>query len=244
MTKLFGRWRSGLVSEVGVCSPKTAHGARTGYACVAGIAILKQKGERMQKTRKLQKPRWYDRENWPYASDRKFVKECAWWLKEVNWQLFGTLTFAFPVSDEKADWIFTAFVNRLERVLRADVAYVCGSEKRFSGCGKPACGRHFHVLLASAAPMHSAIVKWLWQSLAGDGSDDAGAKVEAYDSHDNAAEYVLKYAPESHGEWKVRNVELFHPARGLLDLTVRSRRHLRRHKERQKKFRSVAVQKN
>jgi hypothetical protein len=190
----------------------------------------------MPNAAKLQVPKWYDRNNWPYASDRQFVKECAWWIKEVDWKLFGTLTFAWPISDERADRIFTAFVDRLERALKADVGYVCGSEKRFSGCGRPGCRRHFHLVLASVAPMHGAFVKFLWQGMAGNRSDDAGAKVEPYDSSRNGCEYVLKHTPKADGEWKIRKLELFHPARGLLDMTARSRRHLRRHKERQKKF--------
>lgn len=190
----------------------------------------------MNSTTKWQQPKWYDRDNWPYESDRKFVKEYAWWIKEVAWQLFCTFTFAWPVSDQQADKTFDEFINRLQRMIKADVAFVCGSEKRFSGCGKPACGRHFHVLLASAARMHPAVVKYLWQSMAGNRSDDAGAKVEPYDSHGNGAEYVVKYAPEADFQWKFKNLELFHPARGLLDMTAHSRRHLRRHKARQKKF--------
>jgi hypothetical protein len=53
--------------------------------------------------------KWYDRQNWPYASDRQFVKDCALWIKEVDWKLFATLTFAWPISDERADKVFTAF---------------------------------------------------------------------------------------------------------------------------------------
>jgi hypothetical protein len=202
----------------------------------------KSKGEEklMNNAVKSQKPRWYDRENWPYASDRTFVKEFACWIKKVDWQLFGTLTFAWQISDERADRVFAAFIDRLERVLRADVAYVCGSEKRFSGCGRPGCCRHFHLLMTSSAQLHPAFIKFLWQGMAGNRSDDAGAKIEPYDPSGNAAEYVLKHAPEADGEWKFRNLELFHPAGGFLDMTARFRRRLHRHKERQKKFSMIS----
>lgn len=175
-----------------------------------------------------------------FASDRQFVKEYAWWVKEVHWQLIATLTFERKVSDYEAEGIFSDFTNCLERMLKADVCYVCGSEKRFSGCGKPASGRHYHLLLTSAVPMRPAIVKFVWQSVTGNRNDDSGAKVEPYIFSKNGAEYVLKYAPEKDGDWKVRNLELFHPARGLLDLKARSRRHLRRHKAREKKFRMIS----
>jgi hypothetical protein len=186
--------------------------------------------------------RWYERERWAYAVDRKFVKETADWVKQVDWKLFCTFTFAgWKVPDEKADKIFAEFINRLEGVLGCDVCYVRGDEKRLSGCGKPACGRHFHVLLTSVAPLQPAFIEWLWQSMAGNRSDDAGAKVEPYDPARNGAEYVLKFINKPDGGWAVRKLELFHPeARGLQDMTARFKRRLRRHKAREKKFRLLS----
>jgi hypothetical protein len=196
----------------------------------------------MQNTFKWQQAKWYDREYWPYEVDRTFVKDCAWWVKQVAWQLICTFTFAWHVSDLQAEKTYAAFINRLECLLRADVAFVCGSEKQSESRAKPASGRHFHVLLASTAPLHPTFVKELWQSMGGNRSDDAGAKVEGYDSSGNGAEYVLKYAPEKNGEWSFRKLELFHPeARGLHAMTKRFKRRLRRHKERQKKFSSPAA---
>src|SRR5438874_5024467 len=92
--------------------------------------------------------RWYDRENWPYASDRERLEHYANWLKQVFWNFFATLTFAWRVSDSQAEKIFNEFVKRLERNLRCNVTYIRGDEKRLSGCGKSACARHFHVLFA------------------------------------------------------------------------------------------------
>jgi hypothetical protein len=189
----------------------------------------------MQKVQKA--VRWYEQEHWPYAADLKTVEEYANWLKMVLWKLFATLTFAYRVSDPQADKILAEFANRLERVLRCDVGFVCGSEKRLSGCGKPACGRHFHVLLTSVAPMHPALVKWLWQSMAGNRSDDAGALVEPYDPARGGAQYLLKFINKVDGDWSFRKLHLFHPeARSLQTMTKRLRRHLRRHKARQQKF--------
>jgi hypothetical protein len=113
-----------------------------------------------------------------YAASRKAVQECSTWLKQVPWQLFCTLTFAWKVSDQQAIAIFKKFIDQLERLLKNNVCHVRGNEKRFSGCGKPACGRHFHVLLASNALMTPAIVERLWTSMAGQRPDKAGALVE------------------------------------------------------------------
>src|SRR5262249_55369625 len=187
----------------------------------------------MQNTAKWQAPKWYDRDRWAYTVDRKFVKECAWWLKLVAWQVFCTFTFAWRVSDQQAEKTFAEFINRLERTLKADVAFVCGSEKRFSGCGMSACGRHFHVLLASAAPLQPLFLEEIWKSMAGNRSDDAGALVKPYDPSRNGAEYVLKSAPKE-GDWTFRNLHLFHPEAGTLyHVNARLRRRAARHKERQ-----------
>src|SRR5262249_1256431 len=121
--------------------------------------------------------------------------------------------------------------------LKCDVCYVRGDERRPSGCGRPACGRHFHVLLTSVAPMHPTFVKELWQSMAGNPSDGAGAKGEPYDSALNRATYMLKLINTVNGDWKFRNLDLFHhEARSLHKMTSRFRRRLRRHKARQQQM--------
>ena len=181
--------------------------------------------------------RWYEREHLPYAADLKRVEEYADWVEQVPWKLFCTFTFAWKVSDPQADQTFAEFINRLERDLRCDVGYVRGDEKRLSGCGKPACARHFHALLTCAAPVNRYFVEGLWMSMAGHRSDNAGAKVEAYDPARNGAEYVLKFINKVDGEWTFRKLHLFHPwARGLQTVNKRLRRHLRRHKAREQQF--------
>jgi hypothetical protein len=62
--------------------------------------------------------RWYDREHWAYKADRDKVAQYADWLKQVNWRLFCTFTFAWSVSDPQADRTFREFINRLEKYLR------------------------------------------------------------------------------------------------------------------------------
>jgi hypothetical protein len=181
--------------------------------------------------------RWYDRERLPYAVDRKTAEEYAIWLRQVPWKLFCTLTFAWKVSDPQADKTFTEFINRLERTLGCDVGYVRGDEKRFSGCGKPACGRHFHVLMTSAAPISPSTVACLWQGMAGNRSDKAGAHIEPYDASQNGVSYVLKFINQVDGDWKFGRLDLFHPeVRRLRTPTKRLRRHLRRHEARELHF--------
>lgn len=176
-----------------------------------------------------QPPRWYERGHWPYARDRHAVKKYADWVKVVPWQLFCTFTFAWKVSDPQADKTFVEFINRLEGSLKCNVAYVRGDEKRFSGCGKPACGRHFHVLLTSEVPLHPAIVEFFWESMAGKRSDDAGAKAEPYDPHQNGVSYILKSINAPNGDWKFRKLHLFHPqTRSLQSSNACLRRTLRR----------------
>ena len=85
------------------------------------------------------------------------------WVRAVPWQLFGTFTFPQkPLNDEWADKEFAEFINRLEASLKSDVCYIRADERRLSGCGRPECGLHFHALLTSVAPMHPALVEWLW----------------------------------------------------------------------------------
>jgi hypothetical protein len=174
-------------------------------------------------------PRWYERAQWRYAKDQRIVAGYADWLVKAPWQLFCTFTFTWKVSDQQAHETFVEFINRLESSLKCNVAYVRGDEKRFSGCGKPACGRHFHVLLASEKPLPRGFVAFLWKSMAGKRSDDAGARVEPYDSHQNGVSYVLKSISDIHGDWSFRKLHLFHPeARSLQSSNARLRRSLRR----------------
>lgn len=167
----------------------------------------------------------------------------ASWLKQVPWMLIGTLTFCWRVSDRQAEKTFDEFINRLEHLMHCDIGYVRGDEKRYSGCGKPASARHFHVLFISAAPLNPAYVEALWMSMAGNRSDGAGALVKVYDSALPGVEYVLKLITQPEGDWKFRNLELFHPEAGSLPTpTLRFRRHLRRHKARQLKHAALISQ--
>ncbi len=173
--------------------------------------------------------RWYEREHRPYASDQHTVEKYAAWLVKVPWQLFCTFTFAWKVSDPQADKTFIEFINRIEATLKCNIAYLRGDEKRFSGCGKPACGRHFHALLTSEKPLPPAVLEFFWKSMAGKRSDDAGAKAEPYDPHRGGALYVVKSINDINGDWSFRKLHLFHPeARSLQSSNARLRRSLRR----------------
>ena len=97
----------------------------------------------------------------------KPVAELAKWLKPVPWQVICTFTFGRRVSDYEAEDRFRAYINRVEYAIKADISYVRGHEKRFSGCGKPACGRHYHAVMASAAPLNPAFLEVLWTKNAG-----------------------------------------------------------------------------
>jgi hypothetical protein len=172
--------------------------------------------------------RWYERERWPYAVDRKTAEEYARWLQQVPWRLFCTFTFAWKVSDPQADKTFAEFINRLEVLLKFDVGYVRTAEKRLSGCGKPACARHFHALLTSAAPaLGPEIVEQLWMSMAGNRDDGAGAQVKHFDASQNGVSYVFKMINQD-GDWSCRKLHLFPPVLNEEKVTLRMRRHLRR----------------
>ena len=82
-------------------------------------------GEQMEVAMQYAK-RWYERKWRPYREDRNKVEEYANWLKQVNWRLFCTFTFAWRVSDQQAKKTFADFINRLEKHLKCDVGYVRG----------------------------------------------------------------------------------------------------------------------
>ena len=175
--------------------------------------------------------KWYNREYWPYEIDRLMVAAYAEFFKSVEWQLFATFTFGSQHSDDQADWKFNQFINRLEATIKADVIYVRGDEKRFSGCGKPACGRHFHVLITSAAPLDPFMVECLWKNIAGHRHD--GADVRLYDPELDGVQYVFKMMNQPYGEWKIRNLHLVLPMAQEM-IRRRTRRQLKRHELRMK----------
>ena len=153
--------------------------------------------------------RWYERI--PTERDEQTVKLYAAWLCRAPWQLYVTLTFAWPVSDIQGDRVFTAFIRALERKLHAPIAFVRGDEKRFSGCGKPASPRHYHLLLASTAMLVPLLIQMLWWRFGGCGADHDSAKAELINSPQKAAAYCLKFVNEADGDWRFHNLELFMP---------------------------------
>ena len=174
-------------------------------------------------------PHWYDREHSPYRADRKMTEEYANWLKQVDWQLFCTFTFPGVVFDQEAIKAFAEFINQLEHYRQCDVAYVRGDEKRYSGCGKPGCPRHFHALLACDRPIAPEYVEALWNSKVGRRSDADSAQVKPYDPNLDGLSYVLKYINQPEGDWALRKIDLFLPSKAGEKITKHMRRHLRRH---------------
>jgi hypothetical protein len=130
---------------------------------------------------------------------------------------------------------FFDFINQLEKDYRCDFGYVRGDDKRLSGCGKPACRLHYHVLLACAASVDPKKVEKLWMSIAGHRSDDAGAVVEPFDPSQNGVSYVLKLHNRE-GDWTPGKLELFLPAKPGVPVGRHMRRHLHRHHLRQQRF--------
>jgi hypothetical protein len=182
---------------------------------------------------------WYDRKKKPVQADRQIVYGYAKWVRLAEWKFFCTFTFAWPVSDRQAEMVFSGFINRLERRLKCDIGYVRGDEKRFSGCGMPASGRHFHALLSCAAPVTPVEIEELWMRMAGNRSDGAGAQVKNYTGHWKAASYVLKSINQPEGNWAFRKLHLFYPSLIEKGMTSRMRRNLRRHKARQEEFERI-----
>lgn len=177
---------------------------------------------------------WYERSRLPYRADRQMLDSYAKWLRSVQWKLFCTFTFAWRVSDAQAAKTFGTFINVLERHYRADVGYVRGDEKRFSGCGKPACARHFHVLLACAVALDAETIAKRWTAMAGNRVEGTSASVVPYDPALDGVSYVLKQLYQPDGDWTIRKMELFLPNAAELHMrTARCRRHFQRHLDRQ-----------
>ena len=85
--------------------------------------------------------------------------------------------------------------------------------------------------------MVPSTVEYLWQGMAGNRSDKAGAHIEPYDASQNGASYVLKFINQVDGDWTFGRLYLFHPeVRSVLTLNKRLRRHLRRHEARELHF--------
>ena len=71
----------------------------------------------------------------PTCASRGDLREYAEWLQGVPWQLFCTLTFAWPVSDWQAPQVFKAFMNRLERHFAVRL-HTLGATKSLQRCSE------------------------------------------------------------------------------------------------------------
>jgi len=151
------------------------------------------------------------------------------WLKRVSWQWFVTLTFAYQVSDQQANKIFLEYIDRVERHLRAPIAYVRGDEKRYSGCGKPGAPWHYHLVMASTASLPAAWMRATWEAMAGRRQNGAGGNFRRYDPERGGIGYLLKMIKHDHGDWTFRNLDLVLPAEASVG--GRSRNHRQRRRE-------------
>jgi hypothetical protein len=156
-------------------------------------------------------------------------KQLVEWLRQVPWQIFCTLTFAWSVSDAQADRVFAAFVDRMERQLRCPLTYIRGDELRFSGCGKPAAPRHYHVLFAAELKLKPHWVANIWMGLAGARANRAGAEVSEYDPNRDALAYTLKFIYQPDGDWSFKNLDLFIASANVRSANCRARRRISRH---------------
>src|SRR5205823_3781028 len=120
----------------------------------------------------------------------------------------------------------------LEDLLKCDVAYIRGDERRPSGGRKSASARHFHVLMVCAAPVTPQVVEEHWMKMAGNRSDNAAAQVRVYDPSQNGISYVLKGICQTDGDWTFRKLHLFLPSWKEEKFNCRQRRVLRRHNDR------------
>ncbi len=123
---------------------------------------------------------------------QKATADYEHWLRPVPWQFFVTLTFAFQLSDAQANRIFLEYIDRIERHLRAPIAFVRGDEKKFSGCGKPGAPRHYHLVMTSTVPLSPDWMRSTWEAVAGRRSNGAGGDFRRYDPDRGGIRYVLK----------------------------------------------------
>jgi len=173
-------------------------------------------------------------------SPRKTTAAYEHWLRQVPWQLFVTLTFAYQVSDAQASRIFAEFINRAEAHVRAPIAYVRGDEKRYSGCGKPAAPRHYHLLMASTAPLPADWLRATWEAMAGRRQNGAGGDFRRYDPDRGGIRYVLKTIGYDGGDWAPRNLEFFLPAKTSVDGRLKNHRERRRESRQLRRVETVS----
>jgi hypothetical protein len=116
------------------------------------------------------------------------------WLLGYNWNIYGTGTYANPVSVSYAEILMKRFMERLDRKLGAPVSYFAALERRTSGCGLSPIAAHWHFLAACPRSEGMArIAEELWEEKFGN------AKIVPYDKVGNAAFYVCKLANHPNG---------------------------------------------
>lgn len=146
--------------------------------------------------------------------DRIAVDAISKWLRPVGWQWFVTLTFPWNVKSETAVCKLRQCIDGLERHHRARVCFVAGQESmpRRHGMSVP---NHFHLLLASHAPLSAEAIKALWlaQVMRRSSQDrgDGSVLIESYQAHRRGLEYCLKAVNDAYGDWLIHRLEHFLP---------------------------------
>ena len=162
---------------------------------------------------------WYD--NLPTERDRANRQAYAAWLRSFQWQIYFTLTFAYPISRGGAQSQFWEFVNALERHYRAPIGCLVAEEQySWSGCGLAAVKVHYHGLLCCDIHLHQEVVKTAWHRL---GHFGGNANAEVYDAERDAAGYCMKFMYQPDSNWDVGHLHHFVESTGPLNHAIRRR---------------------
>jgi hypothetical protein len=154
------------------------------------------------------------------------------WLTQIPWQLFGTYTFSWAVSDVQADQAFRAYINEMEKTMRCPIAFVRGDEKRAAAFGVAESSRHFHAVLTCRASVDPVVFERTWYRYGGTGNKGDSAEVRVCTSQTDVIGYCLKLIDETEGDWRFRNLDLFMPGASPSKDNYRSRRRASRDRAR------------
>lgn len=159
---------------------------------------------------------WYRDMFW---AERRNVDAAAKWLSQIDWQWFVTLTFPWNIRSESADAKLKSMLNQLEKHHRANLGAVIGKESR-SRHDRSRVPWHFHLLIASSAPVSKESIEMLWVGLIKNRSQpDSVASlisehvvVKPYNPESLGSEYCLKMMSDDTADWGLHRMDCFLPA--------------------------------
>ena len=118
------------------------------------------------------------------------------YLSGFPWNIYGCGTYREPVGPVKAEALMKRYIERLERKVKADVAFFAARESRTSGCGMSPIPLHWHFVAASK---HSydmdRVAQDLWTDRFGE------SQVEPFDPTGDGLYYICKLANHPNGEF-------------------------------------------